>query len=711
MVTRLAGRYQLVRQIGGGGQARVFQAVDTVTGTTLAAKVLRAEDDDSLEVLLRFQQEGAVLSTLTHPNIVEVYGTFLEGHTSYIIMELLDGQTLAEVMQTGPLPLERVRNLGRHVAAAIAFGHERGIVHRDIKPNNIMVVGNDHVKVTDFGIARILRQGLTLNTLTGSSVGTPLYMAPEQIEGEKVDGRADIYSLGAVLYQAVTGRPPFEGDDPLTIAFKHVHKAPQPPSELRPHLPEDWDALILKALAKNPADRFATAGELEKALTTLAVESDAGAGYPQPRPEPAADAPPSIDVETKSPRSPSAAMEVHPEDATPQRQDSETHVSPAGRDAEETRSKGERPDGAVQPVPTPREAPRADESKPATVARGASASVPISKKDTVARAARVVGAEARPAKTAAAGTEAPRKEVRRTPYLVGAAVLGIAAVGAGIFLLRPSSAATRVPRVGGLQVAGSRHGQGFVSGSRLRLSWKKVPGASYRMQIEPTGRACSFGDAARAIAAKHPVVSLTLLGERGYRWHVRAKVGRKWGPYSRVQSFLVDAPVVGRPRLIQPANKKRTTSRRVRLCWSPVSGAADYRVLLSHHPAITTRSTCVRVSLSPGIHAWAVAAQARGERLYTGPRSVARSFLIVRHKQESKRPAAVATTAASTHTVPAPTVAVYPTPTPVTSQGPSSNTYPTPTVAVGQGEQNPTPSSGSGKPSLPSCDPRFQTCP
>ncbi|MBV9280915.1 MAG: serine/threonine protein kinase, partial [Chloroflexi bacterium] len=262
MSTKLGGRYQLVREIGVGGMGRVFQAVDTETGRPVAAKIMIGSEDN-LDALLRFQQEGAVLSTLKHPNIVEVYGTFLEEHTSCIIMELLEGQSLSQMLKAGGrLPLPRVKRLAQQVASALAYAHKRAIVHRDIKPDNIMVVGDDHVKVTDFGIARVLRTGATLNTATGMTIGTPLYMAPEQIEGHKVDGRADIYSFGAVLYQMVTGRPPFEGEDPLTVAFKHVHKAPQPPKEVNANVPDDWEELILKALAKDPSERFQTAAAL-----------------------------------------------------------------------------------------------------------------------------------------------------------------------------------------------------------------------------------------------------------------------------------------------------------------------------------------------------------------------------------------------------------------------------------------------------------------
>jgi serine/threonine-protein kinase len=140
-------------------------------------------------------------------------------------------------MQSERLPLPRIKGLMSQVAAALIYAHGRAIVHRDIKPDNIMVVGDDHVKVTDFGIARILRSGGTLNTATGTSIGTPLYMAPEQIEGTRIDGRADIYSLGTVMYHLVTGHPPFEGQDPLTVAFKHVHRPPQPPRELNADVP------------------------------------------------------------------------------------------------------------------------------------------------------------------------------------------------------------------------------------------------------------------------------------------------------------------------------------------------------------------------------------------------------------------------------------------------------------------------------------------
>ncbi len=261
----------------------VFQAVDVETGSTVAAKVMRPTGEDPLDALLRFQQEGTVLSTLKHPNIVQVFGTFLEDQTACIIMEFLEGRDLSQLLQSGQMPLDRVKRIGTQAAAALAYAHARGIVHRDVKPDNIMIMGDDHVKVTDFGIARVLRPGSILSTAPGVSIGTPLYMAPEQIEGTTVDGRSDIYSLGVVLHHMIAGHPPFGGDTLLTIAFKHVHEAPPPLRSIRPGVPEAWESLVLRALAKNPDDRYQSAAELEGALNALdtwEIESSASAGPP-----------------------------------------------------------------------------------------------------------------------------------------------------------------------------------------------------------------------------------------------------------------------------------------------------------------------------------------------------------------------------------------------------------------------------------------------
>jgi len=273
MLRAVAGRYRLLRLVGAGGMGCVFQAVDSKSGKVVAAKILFASSEADLDALLRFQQEGAVLSTLKHPNIVEVYGTFLEEHTSCIIMELLEGRSLRQVLQQERLDLARIKTIARETAAALAYAHTRSIVHRDVKPDNIMVMPGDRVKVTDFGIARILRPGGSLHTMTAMTLGTPLYMAPEQIEGRPVDGRADIYSLGAVLYEALAGRPPFESDDPMTLAYRQVNDTPEPPSQVNPDVPADWEAVILKALAKDPEERYTNAVTFERAIAELSVNT------------------------------------------------------------------------------------------------------------------------------------------------------------------------------------------------------------------------------------------------------------------------------------------------------------------------------------------------------------------------------------------------------------------------------------------------------
>jgi len=281
MVRSLGGRLKLICEIGAGGMGRVFRAVDGSTGRTVAAKIMFGQGDADLETLLRFQQEGAVLSTLKHPNIVTVYGAFLDEHASCIIMELLEGRPLGQVLAVEQVDLARARTLLDQVASALAYAHGRNIVHRDIKPDNIMVLSGDQVKVTDFGIARVRRpeEGQSI-TRTGMTMGTPLYMSPEQIEGKRVDGRADVYSLGAVMYQVVTGRPPFEGASPLTIALKHLNQAPQTPRELNSDVPSDWEAVILKALAKDPAQRYQTAAQMQQAIGALSTGGFAAVSPP-----------------------------------------------------------------------------------------------------------------------------------------------------------------------------------------------------------------------------------------------------------------------------------------------------------------------------------------------------------------------------------------------------------------------------------------------
>jgi YVTN family beta-propeller protein len=271
MVHALGGRLELQGEIGAGAMGRVFAAYDTQTEQPVAAKLMLARGEVGIDALLRFQQEAAVLATLRHPNIVQIHDSFIDEHASCLIMELLNGQSLGQILHDGPLSLARAKNLASQVAAALDYAHAQHVIHRDIKPDNVMVLEGDQVKVTDFGIARILQPDTSLQTIatTGMRMGTPLYMAPEQIEGKKIDGRTDIYALGAMLYHMATGRPPFEGSDALAVAVKHLQEEPTPPSRVDPTIPADWDALILKAMAKDPAKRFQSAREIAAAVASL----------------------------------------------------------------------------------------------------------------------------------------------------------------------------------------------------------------------------------------------------------------------------------------------------------------------------------------------------------------------------------------------------------------------------------------------------------
>jgi len=279
LVRSLGGRLELQGEIGVGSTGRVFRAFDRTLEQPVAAKLVLARTAIELDSLMRFQQEGAVLAKLDHPNIVRIHDTFAEEHASCIIMELLEGQSLGQVLQDGPLSLARSRALALQVADALAYAHAQQIVHRDIKPDNVMVLPGDRVKVTDFGIARILQPDRSLHTMatTGMRMGTPLYMAPEQIEGKPIDGRTDIYALGAMLYHMVTGRPPFDESDVLVIVVKQLQEEPVPPSSINPSIPAVWESVILKALAKDAAKRFQSAGEMKKAVEKLDVPAPAEA--------------------------------------------------------------------------------------------------------------------------------------------------------------------------------------------------------------------------------------------------------------------------------------------------------------------------------------------------------------------------------------------------------------------------------------------------
>jgi serine/threonine-protein kinase len=254
------GRYKLGEMIGTGGMADVYVAEDTRLARQVAVKVLRSDLARDPSFVARFRKEAFAAAGLNHPGIVAVYDSG-EEPAPYIVMELVSGQTLRDLIHKGErVPLKRALEIGEGILAALEYSHERGIVHRDIKPANIMITNHGDVKVMDFGIARALADlGATL-TSTWNIVGTAQYLSPEQALGEVADLRSDIYSTGCLLYEVLTGKPPFTGDTPVSIAYQHVSGVLVTPSKVQPDLPEGVDVLLAVALAKKPEDRYQSAG-------------------------------------------------------------------------------------------------------------------------------------------------------------------------------------------------------------------------------------------------------------------------------------------------------------------------------------------------------------------------------------------------------------------------------------------------------------------
>jgi len=273
----LGGRYRVERELGRGGMAKVFLGMDTVLGRTVAVKVLAPQFADDDGFVQRFRREAQAAASIGHPHIVSVFDTGSDGGVHYIVMEYVEGRTLAEFLAGGGRILpDRAIDIAMDVCQALEAAHARGVIHRDIKPGNIMLNPRGEVKVTDFGIARVTTTADTV-AQTAAILGTASYLSPEQAQGQPVDGRSDIYSLGCVLYEMVTGRPPFLGDSPVAVASKQVLEQPVPPSKLNSDVTPDLDAVILRALAKNPANRYQSAEEmradLERARRGLPVDA------------------------------------------------------------------------------------------------------------------------------------------------------------------------------------------------------------------------------------------------------------------------------------------------------------------------------------------------------------------------------------------------------------------------------------------------------
>lgn len=255
------GRYAVIERVGAGGMAEVYRARDDLLGREVAIKVLHDRYSRDRSFVERFRREAQSAANLNHPNIVALYDYGADGDTYYIVMEFIEGRSLAEIIEEeGPLLPERAAEIAADVAKALERAHSNGLVHRDVKPSNIMITTSGQTKVTDFGIARALGgDGEQTMTQTGMVIGTAAYLSPEQAQGTPIDARSDVYSLGIVLYEALTGRPPFSGDTPLAIAYKHVRENPTPPSSVNSDVPDALDAVTMKALAKNPDNRYSSA--------------------------------------------------------------------------------------------------------------------------------------------------------------------------------------------------------------------------------------------------------------------------------------------------------------------------------------------------------------------------------------------------------------------------------------------------------------------
>ncbi|MGW5308269.1 Stk1 family PASTA domain-containing Ser/Thr kinase [Nocardia thailandica] len=267
----LSSRYELGEIIGFGGMSEVHKARDIRLSRDVAIKVLRADLARDPTFYLRFKREAQNAAALNHPAIVAVYdtgeATVDGGPLPYIVMEYVEGDTLRDIVRgKGPLPPRKAMEIIADVCAALDFSHKAGIVHRDMKPANIMLNRAGAVKVMDFGIARAMADSSNPMTQTAAVIGTAQYLSPEQARGEPVDARSDVYSVGCVLFEILTGVPPFTGDSPVAVAYQHVKEDPQLPSKVNPGIPRELDSVILKAMAKNPANRYQTAAEMRADL-------------------------------------------------------------------------------------------------------------------------------------------------------------------------------------------------------------------------------------------------------------------------------------------------------------------------------------------------------------------------------------------------------------------------------------------------------------
>lgn len=301
---QMLGSYRIISQIGKGGMATVYKAYQPSMDRNVAIKVLPRQLAESAEFAARFQQEARIIARLEHPHILPVFDFGESDGVTYFVMRYLEAGTLKTKMEAGPLALDEIDRLFTQLAEALGYAHAHGIVHRDLKPANALVDEHGNVFLTDFGIAKLLESASPRLTQTDAIMGTPAYISPEQAKAQAVDRRSDIYSLGIILYEMVTGSVPFVADTPLAVILKHISDPLPPPSVVKKDIPGPIERVILKALAKEPADRYASAEEFLSAWKRALDETETAQRAPEPKPAPASragmPAPPSAAVSPSS---------------------------------------------------------------------------------------------------------------------------------------------------------------------------------------------------------------------------------------------------------------------------------------------------------------------------------------------------------------------------------------------------------------------------
>jgi len=267
------GRYRIQKELGKGNMGVVYLALDPQIERPVALKVLREDRMVSEDFVLRFVKEAKAIGRLSHPNIVTVYDVGQDHNTIYIAMEYLEGKPFDEVISGSRLEMEQIIDIGVQVAETLEYAHKKKIIHRDIKPSNIILTNEGRVKLTDFGIARIEDPSVLQQTQAGEILGTPVYMSPEQAMGSPIDGRADLYSLGVILYELIAGRRPFNGSNITAILGAILQDTPEPPAQIDPFIPQSLSDLVMKSLSRNPDDRFQTGADM-----ALALNAERGGG-------------------------------------------------------------------------------------------------------------------------------------------------------------------------------------------------------------------------------------------------------------------------------------------------------------------------------------------------------------------------------------------------------------------------------------------------